>query len=179
MDKAKFDALVQEFTDWNTRATGPATRAEAIAEGMSLHSGKFSLGVPTYIERSKKSADAWDALSLVAQRLLRDPDPYRGPLPEDLAAWVADVVEDAPKKMKNKKKRPRPTKPGLTQWNYTRDENIWTWITLTTTPDFRATRNGTHGEEPCFEGGSACDVVGIALKLKYDAVEKIWINRWK
>ena len=189
MDKARFDALVQEFRDYHEKNSGPANRAEAIAKDLGPDFEESSvMELRRLIARSETSADAWDALSLVTQRLLRDPDPYRDPLlPVELAAWAADVVEDVPKK-RDDKKRARPTKRGVKQKNYTRDENIRTWIEIEIVfqdSPINPTRNMTvkgGGEprpEPCVEGGSACDVVGVALGMEnYATVEKIWTNRW-
>ena len=199
MDKARFDALVQDFRELNEAYLGPANRAESIADYVGRDFGesyrrkgdwnwrvhgrsrRMKLKWDRQIEDSETSADDWDAISLVAQQLLRD----HKPLPEVLADWVADVVEDVPKK-RDDKKRARPTKRGAKQKNYTRDENIRFWIYFarkTTDPPINPTRNKERagkepaGEESCVEGGSLCDVVGVALGMKYATVEKIWTNR--
>ena len=108
---------------------------------------------------------------MVVQRLLRDREPLSG----EVADWVSDCL---------KGDRSRPTTPGRKRSEYRRDQNIIVWIMFNVSPDFLATRNKTLKraslEEPCFEGGSACDVVGVALGLnKYATVEKIWTNRRK
>ena len=39
------------------------------------------------------------------------------------------------------------------------------------------TRSKEKGEGACYEGGSACDVVGAAMSMGYSNVAKIWDNR--
>ena len=134
------------------------------------------------IADSKRSADAWDALSLRAQRLLRD----HRPLPRELEVWLADYL---------KGERPRPTKRGAKQKFHTRDALIRTWIATVIAfenpPGICATRNEAKGgEEPGFNGGSACDAIGVALnnieiessprpkRLTYAAIEKVWTTRF-
>ena len=122
-------------------------------------------------------AASWDGVRLIALRMLRDPEP----LPFALASWVADVLEDA-SKPKKEKKRPRPrapkkATPPVLHANYLRDQLIAVSVLMLVNNGFTATRNKSTGRA-CFEGGSACDAVGVAFGLMgYKLIEGIWNAR--
>ncbi|MDE0101724.1 MAG: hypothetical protein OXN89_05035 [Bryobacterales bacterium] len=106
---------------------------------------------------------AWDALDMLTGKLQREGNT----LPPDLARWVAD-------------RPPRPTKRGP---NPDRDvlRNIGMMIAIRAlelrgwSTTRRVTRNGKELRHCCAEGGTACDVVGVAAGIGgYKNVEGIW-----
>lgn len=124
----------------------------------------------------------WDAVSALAIRSLRDPFaaevlPNDGHLdnsryyrfPAELAVWLAEVLEG---------KRRRPTK-GKDKF-YNRDILMGEAIVeVMRRFDIRPTRSkAKKNASPahcCAEGGSACDVVGVARDVHgYGNVERIW-----
>ena len=129
------------------------------------------------IDESRNDKSAWDALNLIAQELIGK----SGPLPAKLAEWTVDVLADQSAK-RGHKKRPRPGKGGHStagrDWNcyflIRRLEEVWS---------LRPTRNMVRSRgyskedlpKPCAEGGSGCDIVGVAAGIpKYKTVEGIW-----
>ena len=114
---------------------------------------------------------AHDALRHIAARLLRD----TMSLPADVARRVADVLEE---------KRQRPTRRGPDpDRDVARNLAIVNTIRyLATTRRMSPTWNITKSGASCsVAGGSACDVVGVALtergiNLGYRAVEKVWTD---
>lgn len=114
---------------------------------------------------------AHDAMQHIATRLLRDGTP----LPADVARWVADVLEG---------RRRRPARRGPDpDASVVRNIGIVSAIVhLTITHGMKPTRNIAKGGASCSAaGGSACDVLGVALtqrgiNLSYRAVEKIWTD---
>ena len=124
------------------------------------------------IAESEESKRTWDSLALIAQGLVRDGKP----LPVELAAWVADVLED---QLRKDKRRRRPAKGGDPEAN--RDRIIALAVHhLANRFELPPTRPGGP-EKCCAEGGSACDVVGRAVfgkNLKaYKNTERIWSKR--
>ncbi len=134
------------------------------------------------IGRSRDHIAEWDAMSALAIRSLRDPFAaevlptdshldnsryYRFPV--ELAEWLADVLEG---------KRNRPSK-GSDRF-YNRDMLMGEAIVeLVRRFDIRPTRSkakkNASPEHCCAEGGSACDVVGVARDVHgYGNVERIW-----
>ena len=105
---------------------------------------------------------AWDSLSLIAQEILRDGES----LPAELAEWVADRLAG---------KKPRPTQRGQdSDAKSNRNRSVMVAVRYLVSQGMTATRNKTEVDHACFEGGSACDAVGLAAKLGYKTVEKIW-----
>ena len=129
------------------------------------------------IAESRESKEAWVALSLIAQDLLRE----GRSLPPELAEWVADVLADhlgEKKKPEKEKRRPRPAKSPRRLSS--RNQIICLFIGyLIGEFDLKATRNA--GDPPL----SACDVVAAAItesaaaawSLDYKTVERIWSER--
>ena len=104
---------------------------------------------------------------LIVQQLLRD----REPLPEELADWVVDRLDG---------RRPQPRrKRRFDDW--VRDILIAVCVSSLVDKGFTATRKKrlpmeTHPGEASAEGRTACDAVGVALKLNYKKVEKVWTD---
>lgn len=124
------------------------------------------------ISGSREIRGAWDAISLIAQRRLREDGTS---VPRELAGWAADVIQDV-SKPKGKRTRPRPPARGPDpSETYVRDWAIVHTVQLLVSQrGFTATRNKPI-EKPCAEGGSACDAVGVAFGMKkYKAVERVW-----
>lgn len=118
---------------------------------------------------SEEIMAAWDAVSLVRQDLLLEGEA----IPPELAEWEVD---------RRAGKRQRPTRPGPDpDANLARDRAIVDAVQWATQNGFTATRNRIRGKEKlstqaCFQGGSACDVVGVAANMGYKNVERIWNN---
>ena len=131
--------------------------------------------IPGLIEPSREGSLEWDTLSLVAQVLLRNGDK----LPDELASWVADVLEDTARSKAEEKRRPRPIPRGRPRANWWRDHAIAYIVYGLVRQGFKATRNKPI-KKPCPEGCSACDVVGVAFGFKkYRTVATVWDQRDK
>ena len=117
---------------------------------------------------------AWEALNLIAQDLLREGTP----LPPELAAWVADVLEDQflPDNKKKQGRQPRPRKRGPAS-EYERDQYICALVCHLGRYGLKPTRRKPGEGRACVEGGSVCDAVGRAANLGYKAVESIYGKR--
>ena len=124
------------------------------------------------IAESAESKRAWDSVALIAQGLVRD----RKPLPEDLGAWVADVLAD---QLRKDKRRRRPAKGGAPEANRDRIITLAVYH-IANRFELPPTRPGGP-RKCCAEGGSACDVVGRAVFGKnvkaYKNTERIWSER--
>ena len=121
--------------------------------------------IPDLLSKSKETKWAWDALSRIAQYLLRGGHPF----PPELVEWTADVLADQSVK-KGEKRRPRPTKGASRMAN--RDIRLQIVIGhLRCLFDFNATRRDDDPPE------SACDVVAAVMGMPYKTVEKIWNKR--
>ena len=180
MDRATFDRGVQ-FVEYIRQEIETDVGAEA-SEVFANRYRKTRAEVRPWlladlIGSSEREAAAWDGVRLIALRMLRDPEP----LPLALASWVADVLEDASKPKKEKKRpRPRapkkatpPSKPVL-HANFARDWLVAVSVLALVNNGFTATRNKPI-PRACFEGGSACDAVGVAFGLRgYKQMEGIW-----
>ena len=179
MDEVEFKRLVA-FT---RQAFGPRHQpewGESPAETRARHyrilperaRGEFLHGL---IVDSAESKMAWDSVKLIAEELLRAKDH----LPDELAAWIADVLFDH-RKPKKEQRRPRPATGGSKDAN--RDWVICGAIHhIGIRFNLLPTRNGGGPPKCCAEGGSACDVVGLAFlggSLKaYKNAERIWRER--
>ena len=120
---------------------------------------------------SEEIVAAWDAVSRIAQDLLRE----EGSLPPELAEWTADVLDDV-----LAGRRPRPTKRGPDpDANLARDRAIVDAVQWLNQSGLKAMRNAIRNKDrlptkACFEGGSACDAVGVAACMGYKNVERVW-----
>ena len=120
---------------------------------------------------SEEIVASWDTVSRIAQDLLRE----EGSLPPELAEWTADVLDDV-----LAGRRPRPTKRGRDpDANLARDRAIVDAVQWLNQNGLKATRNAIRNKDrlpttACFEGGSACDAVGVAAYMGYKNVERIW-----
>ena len=122
---------------------------------------------------SQKESEAWNALLQIAlyHRL------NEIPLPEALDLWTSLVAADM---------RREPKTPGTdAHTNFVRDMAIVVVVFfLTGVEGIKATRSIDGFSECGYEGGAACDVVGVALAeldgvlpaqgLKYKTIEGIW-----
>ena len=126
-----------------------------------------------WLDSSKKDRETWDVVNKIAQRHLRS----GGPMTRELAEWVAERLAD-----QLEGKRQRPAKPGPSRGaNAVRDKVIASVVQMLVARGFHATRNRlltmkTDPKRASAEGGSACDVVGVALGMGYKAVEKVWTS---
>ena len=108
---------------------------------------------------------SWDAVKLIAEDLLRDGEPL---LPE-LAEWVANVLADGEKS--------RPTQRGQDpDAKFNRNRSVMVAVRNLVSQGMTATRNKAGVNHACFEGGSACDAVGLAVNLSYKTVESVWCD---
>ena len=130
-----------------------------------LYYGRSAEALRSFIGLSQKEPDYWEALWLIATRLLRE----NAPLGDDLRLWLADV-------MASKRKRPK-RKPGKRPYaNVGRDIHIRAAITVLQGLGLRPTRNAESNKQE-----SACDVVTAVLtehghSLSYQAVSTIWTD---
>ena len=117
---------------------------------------------------SEEVKEAWDSLSLIAQGLLLE----RKPLPHELADWLVQALEGT---------RRQPTSRGKDPYvNFFRNSAIVLAVSFLSRESIRATRSGGGPPECCYEGGSACDAVGMAVAeiyeepRSYKSIEGIW-----
>ena len=117
---------------------------------------------------SEEVKEAWDSLSLIAQGLLLE----RKPLPHELADWLVQALEGT---------RPQPKSTGKDPYaNFFRNSAIVLAVSFLSRESLRATRSAGGPPECCYEGGSACDAVGMAVAeiyeepRSYKRIEGIW-----
>ena len=107
-----------------------------------------------------------DSVNLIAVDLLQKGEL----LPTELGKWVADRLNG---------QRQRPTKRGRDpDADHARNRGIVDAVQWLVAQGMTATRNGIRNQykltKACFEGGSACDAVGVAVYLGYKRIEAIW-----
>lgn len=180
MDKETFDRAVawtrQQFLSRHQpecNETPAETRAKVYLR--VLPEGAREDFLRDLIAQSAESGNAWDAVKLIGENLLRDGECS----PPGLAEWLADVLADHGKR-KAEQRRPRPARDGSREAN--RDWVICGAINyIGQLYDLPPTRTAAKGEVCCAEGGSACDVVGRAVFGKslrsYKNTERIWGRR--
>ena len=120
------------------------------------------------IAESETSRVAWDSLCEIARDLLRE----GRPLPEELAQWVAQVLDDLANPPPIQPRPPRSTdaaRKRLAVYGL-----IYHFVERF---GLNPTRAPARGPSCCAEGGSACDVVGAAAGLTYKNAEKYWNER--
>ena len=122
-------------------------------------------------EREGNDAVTTDALRRHSESLLRNGEP----LPERLAAWLADYLAGriAPKRA-TKRSRPtagRDSAIAVVVWRLHEISKGAPGHTLTPTRNSRL-RSAADGESSC------CDVVGYALNLTYKTIENVWRTSW-
>ena len=134
------------------------------------------------IERSKGNRNTWDGLNLIAQETLR----RREPLPDDLAVWVADVLDGGQPRPKLRGSRRSSGQLASGSSKFLQHHLIVTAIDILATKGYRPTRRDyyTHGEACCPEGGSVFDAIGVAFgkpdrALGYKKVEALWTEYTK
>ena len=186
MDRAMFDVYVgfaarliqierEEFGDTLPEATLSVYLHQTVAER--------KIYLRRLIVESVIRKAAWDSLVVIARYYRR-----RGrPLPHELTDWLVAAVDGA-------LKRPK-TRGRTSHTNDLRNRAIVMAVMLLTSHGMKATRNWSGPKKCDYEGGSACDAVGIAVNksyknkkpLKYKAIEGIWtekgtpesfFNRW-
>lgn len=135
MAEVSFDKAVEIVRQWGDL---PAAHAEHYRTAPANRRPKL---LAALIRDSAKERMAWDAVSLIAVRVLRD----RERLPDELSPWLADTLD---------KTRERP-KEDLQERNRAIVKAV---RLLVDSYGFHPTRNGAG--KCCSEGGSACDVVG-------------------
>ena len=154
MDEARFEQAVEFAKGW----------LRTPAEGFKLLGpGQRAVILEIDIALSRDSRESWDGCAEIARDLLREGER----LPEALASWVADVLND---------QRPRPLK---------RDEpmpvrSLFPGLVVGVASRYGLSRTrGVNGiEECCAEGGSAVDIVGAAYGIvDYKTAEQIWTRR--
>ena len=110
---------------------------------------------------SRSERWAWDAVNAMSQAALRNPSESLSPV---LRTWVADMLAG---------NEPRPRVRGKRLAN--RDLAIADAIALLCEIYGLKPTRSLRGHPECYaEGGSACDVVGVAAGMTYKAVERIW-----
>ena len=185
MDDDQFDGFVCFARSYlsDPNLTLDSTAAEGRARGYLFRDrprGDPDGFLARLIRESKYDKSSWDALNLIAQKLIREGGLLE---PTELAEWTADVLADQSAK-RGHTTRPRPSKGGHATAG--RDWNIYFLLgRLHTNWDLKPTRNVLQGRGynkedlpmSCVEGGSGCDVVGVAAGIpKYKTVEGIWIR---
>ena len=127
--------------------------------------------VPDLIRWSRKFRVAWGSLSLIAQDHLRK----RTPLPHELADWLYRVLKGTRRQTQTRGRDPIA--------NVFRNRIIVMCILALSGLTGKTTRNRSDLPECHYEGGSACDVVGIAWakvykeSLSYKCIERILTER--
>ena len=141
--------------------------------------------------QTDEGGDAWDTLNLIGHEFIK----LGYPLPFELRHWVMDVLADGT--VNEGKRRPRPTPSSIAN----RQRIIGRCVRQLCRRGLDPTRSTKAnvfkhrccGKNPCtkekcecnshccWAGGSACDVVGVALRemkmsVGYKAVEKDWTN---
>ena len=156
--------IARDIIRQTEEALGPST-AKAVARFWDDCDPSAGYGcLETLIWCSEEIAVAWDSVSLVAERLLRENER----LPPELARWVADRLAGG---------CPRPTKRGPDpDTNLARDRGIVDAVQWLVQSGFSATRSKNRGPHASFDGQSACDAVGAAAHLSYSRVEGIWTS---
>lgn len=154
--------LVERWTQWYEEH---GERREDLLRELIGCSGKFTA--------------AWAVVNRIAQDYLRT----RRPLPPELADWLANVLDGTGRRPKPRRKDPCD--------NANRNHEIVTAISYLVGQGLHPTRNiarfiakkGQDYPKCCWQGGSACDAVGGALKevygesLGYKSIERIWTER--
>lgn len=149
-------ALMETIPFW---AMEPArAHAEVVAASVKTMNEFFEKLVPL----SEREAWAWDALLAASSRIL-DFERIPIPLPREVAAWIDDVLTQ-------KRQRPR----GGARVHISRDISIVLAVKFFV--DYRELKPTRGGKirECCATGGSACDVVGAAVSMRYKNLERIW-----
>ena len=144
--------------DWERRALSEAVATELMKDDPPI----LDHNLKVLIESPENPKEAWNALNLMAQELLR----VETRLPPRLAHWIADRLDG---------KRPRSAR-GADKYG-TRDLLIQVTIermaAVLGLPPTRARSKGDHAGD----GESVCDAVGEVWGLGYKAVEGIWNER--
>ena len=155
MDDATFKQAVEFAKGW----------LRTPADFKLLGPGQREVLLQIDIALSRDSRESWDGCAEIARDLLREGEP----LPPELAAWVADVLDE---------ERPRPLK---------RDEpmpvrSLFPGLVVEIASRYGLKGQLTRGvngiEECCAEGGSAVDIVGAAYGIvAYKTAEQNWTRR--
>lgn len=128
--------------------------------------GRSTEAFRQFIDNGSRKPDYWEAVSLIAARLLREGEP----LEEDLRLWLAEVMEGIRKQPKRK--------PGKRSYaNVGRDLHIRAAIIVLKKFGLNPTRNAASASRT-----SACDVVAEVLAefkqaLSYQAIARVWNDR--
>ena len=170
MEKATFDAYV-EFAGLMlvlVREEWGETLADGWVYGYVHDEERREALLLELIVCSEEVKEAWDSLSLIAQGLLLE----RKPLPHELADWLVQALEGTRRQPKSRGKDPYA--------NFFRNSAIVLAVSFLSRERIKATRNGGGPPECCYEGGSACDAVGLAVAEIYEEprsyknIEYIW-----
>ena len=113
---------------------------------------------------SRSEGWAWDVVNAMAEAALRHP--YQ-PIHPELATWAAD-------RLAGHEPRPRVKGKRLVNRDLAIADSI---VVLCKIYDLKPTRSLRGHPECCAEGGSACDLVGVAAGMTYKAVERVW-SEW-
>ena len=172
MDRATFQDAVEAARDFLQKYTEFVgdTPAEALVRLYEYRPAELREDLlRDLIYCSTEIMAAWDGLNLIAEKLLLQGES----LPPDLARWVADRLAE---------RRPRPTTKGQNpDANVPRNLAVMAavrhLVRMMVNQRMKPTRRRKLvGNEACFEGGSACDAVGLAAGLSYKNVEAIWTD---
>ena len=184
MDRRTFEEAVRRALRWRNRIES-ALKSEAEMAAKSYRTAVSSgatYRLTLLIERSKGNRNTWDGLNLIAQETLR----RREPLPDDLAVWVADVLDGGQPRPKLRGSRRSSGQLASGSSKFLQHHLIVTAIDILATKGYRPTRRDyyTHGEACCPEGGSVFDAVGVAFgkldrALGYKKVEALWTEYTK
>lgn len=157
MGKPRFDEAVQIAKQY--REQQEAGWAEFCAADYRRASADTRPKVLVRLLRdSAKTKSDWDAVNLIAARLLRDCEP----LPDELSFWVADVLD---------KKRERPKGRDPREY-WARNIAIVDAVKRLANEGFRPTGS---------KGDSACHAVSKAFRVSYSTVQERWrkFRRWE
>ena len=169
MDKDLFESCVRIAKARLNTPTGlhlTSTAAEGRARGYltrHLPQKDRQQHLTRLIDESPYDKSSWDALDLIAQKLIRTGKRF----PRELADWTSDVLADQMAK-RGEKRRPRPAKGSHKKagrdWNY-----YWLVEELAKSANVDPTRNDETKPKR-----SPCDAVAVASGVPYKTVARIW-----
>lgn len=178
MDESRFENYVEYACSirWFAGRQRSETLADALADQYFVHAVIGPEILQELIRCSEKYTPARDALGIIGCRLRR-----KGmPLPDKLADWLVKLEE-----LGGHRVRPKPRGEGPYA-NYYRNAFILKVVSdLFREENVRPTRAGGGPTECCPDGGTGCDVAGVALLRednkapKYKSIEEIWGRRNK
>ncbi|MDE0007031.1 MAG: hypothetical protein OXS50_02005 [Gammaproteobacteria bacterium] len=142
---------------------GNMTPGAALATTLSGDYQSQSDFISFLLPRSEHERWAWETLGAIAQWYLMCP---YDPMPDELAEWVVGTLDGRNPKPENGKRK------------YANRDIMVAQAVLFIRQMYhlKPTRGAATLKDACVKGGSACDVVAVAMGLSYKNVERIWLE---